>query len=135
MRYLVRARVKPGREADLLEAIEQEGQRRRPALVRAGCPTLEPLSCPRAACLNGVVPGLVVNAPAKLNLVLRVGEREPDGYHAILSLVTRVDVADTLMIAPALRTSAIAAAGCSACLATHARPPSPIHSGVKAAAA
>jgi 4-diphosphocytidyl-2-C-methyl-D-erythritol kinase len=43
-------------------------------------------------------------APAKINLVLRVGPRRADGYHEVVSLMARVDVADTLTVAPADRT-------------------------------
>ncbi len=43
-------------------------------------------------------------APAKINLVLRVGPRRTDGYHEVLSLMTRVDLADSLTLARAART-------------------------------
>ena len=48
--------------------------------------------------------GVLARAPAKINLLLRVGGRRPDGYHEVVSLLTRVDVADTLTLAPAART-------------------------------
>ncbi len=38
-----------------------------------------------------------VRAPAKLNLVLRVGARRPDGYHEIETLFERIDLADELV--------------------------------------
>ena len=43
-------------------------------------------------------------APAKINLVLRVGQRRTDGYHEVVSLMARVDIADTLTVARAERT-------------------------------
>jgi len=48
--------------------------------------------------------GVLARAPAKINLLLRVGGRRPDGYHEVASLMARVDVADTLTVAPAERT-------------------------------
>jgi len=39
-----------------------------------------------------------VQAQAKLNLFLRVGPRENDGYHQLLTLFHRIDLADDLMI-------------------------------------
>jgi 4-diphosphocytidyl-2-C-methyl-D-erythritol kinase len=53
-------------------------------------------------------PGDPVNvheAPAKVNLVLRVGRERPDGYHDVVSLMARIDLVDVLMVAPAARTS------------------------------
>jgi 4-diphosphocytidyl-2-C-methyl-D-erythritol kinase len=47
---------------------------------------------------------IVERAPAKINLVLRVGPRRADGYHEVFSLMTRVDVADSLTLARAART-------------------------------
>ena len=44
---------------------------------------------------------LKVCAPAKLNLFLHVGDKRPDGYHALQSLVAFADVGDVLEIAPA----------------------------------
>lgn len=43
-------------------------------------------------------------APAKINLVLRVGPRRTDGYHEIVSLMTRVGLADSLTLTRAART-------------------------------
>ena len=43
-------------------------------------------------------------APAKINLLLRVGPRRADGYHEVVSLMARVDLADTLTVARAART-------------------------------
>ena len=48
--------------------------------------------------------GVLARAPAKINLLLRVGGRRPDGYHEVASLMARVDIADTLTLAPAART-------------------------------
>ena len=39
---------------------------------------------------------LVTAAPAKLNLVLRVGPRRPDGYHDVESLMVPLDLADRI---------------------------------------
>ena len=41
-----------------------------------------------------------VFAPAKVNLFLHVGDKRPDGYHAIQSLMAFADIGDELMIAP-----------------------------------
>jgi 4-diphosphocytidyl-2-C-methyl-D-erythritol kinase len=41
-----------------------------------------------------------VLAPAKLNLFLHVGDRRPDGYHALQSLVAFAEASDVLEIAP-----------------------------------
>ena len=49
--------------------------------------------------------GVIRRAPAKINLVLRVGPRREDGYHDIVSLIARIDVTDTIIVAPATRTS------------------------------
>jgi 4-diphosphocytidyl-2-C-methyl-D-erythritol kinase len=49
----------------------------------------------------------IVRARAKLNLVLRVGPRRPDGYHEVLSLMTDVAVSDTLSVALAPRTRVV----------------------------
>ena len=38
------------------------------------------------------------SAPAKVNLVLRVGPREPDGLHSLASLFASIDLADELTI-------------------------------------
>jgi 4-diphosphocytidyl-2-C-methyl-D-erythritol kinase len=43
---------------------------------------------------------LVENAPAKVNLTLRVLDRRADGYHEISSLVVFADVADRLTLIP-----------------------------------
>ncbi len=45
----------------------------------------------------------IVRAPAKVNLILRVGPRRPDGYHEVLSLMTDVAVSDRLSVAVAPR--------------------------------
>ncbi|MBY0458423.1 MAG: hypothetical protein K2V38_13870, partial [Gemmataceae bacterium] len=44
--------------------------------------------------------GLVVAAPAKLNLFLEVVGKRPDGYHDLESLMVAVDLFDTLELAP-----------------------------------
>jgi len=49
--------------------------------------------------------GLVARAPAKINLVLRVGGVREDGYHEVVSLMARVDLGDTIIVAEAPRTS------------------------------
>jgi 4-diphosphocytidyl-2-C-methyl-D-erythritol kinase len=41
---------------------------------------------------------LVTLAPAKVNLVLRVGARRPDGYHDVLSLLVPLDLSDTVEV-------------------------------------
>jgi 4-diphosphocytidyl-2-C-methyl-D-erythritol kinase len=43
---------------------------------------------------------LTLKAPAKINLLLHVLGRRPDGYHQILSLAQQVDLADTLRFSP-----------------------------------
>jgi 4-diphosphocytidyl-2-C-methyl-D-erythritol kinase len=45
-------------------------------------------------------PRLVVWAPAKVNLFLRVKGRRPDGYHELESLVVAVNLFDTLVFRP-----------------------------------
>jgi 4-diphosphocytidyl-2-C-methyl-D-erythritol kinase len=51
------------------------------------------------------VHGVIQSAPAKLNIVLRVGRSRDDGYHDMVSLIARLDLCDTLMVAPAARTT------------------------------
>jgi 4-diphosphocytidyl-2-C-methyl-D-erythritol kinase len=41
----------------------------------------------------------VTLAPAKVNLVLRVGPRRPDGYHDLVSLMVPLDLADEVRVA------------------------------------
>lgn len=43
------------------------------------------------------------SAPAKVNLVLRVGEPRPDGLHSLCSLFARLDLADAVTVEPAER--------------------------------
>jgi 4-diphosphocytidyl-2-C-methyl-D-erythritol kinase len=43
---------------------------------------------------------LVVRAPAKINLTLRVGAARPDGYHDVHTLLQSLALADTLTITP-----------------------------------
>ncbi len=52
----------------------------------------------------------IVRAPAKLNLVLRVGARRPDGYHEVTSLMAALSLADILSVARARRTLVTCAA-------------------------
>jgi len=63
-----------------------------------------PYASTPAAYHAGVSAGVVVRAPAKVNLVLRVGGRRADGYHDVVSLMARVDVGDTLALAPSTTT-------------------------------
>lgn len=51
---------------------------------------------------------LVTLAPAKVNLVLRVGPPRPDGYHDILSLLVPLDLADTVEVTVHARRGAVA---------------------------
>lgn len=46
---------------------------------------------------------MIVSAPAKVNLVLRVGGRRADGYHELDSLVSPITLADELEIEPSDR--------------------------------
>lgn len=43
---------------------------------------------------------LALDAPAKLNLSLRVAARRPDGYHELDSIIVLVDLADRLLLMP-----------------------------------
>lgn len=43
---------------------------------------------------------LVVLAPAKVNLYLAVGRRQPDGYHPLVTVFERLDLADTVQLTP-----------------------------------
>lgn len=45
----------------------------------------------------------IVRACAKINLVLRVGPKRPDGYHEVVTLIARVSLADVLLIETADR--------------------------------
>lgn len=45
---------------------------------------------------------ILVRAPAKINLVLRVGPLRPDGFHALASLFQAVSLFDTVSITPAV---------------------------------
>lgn len=49
--------------------------------------------------------GVVVAAPAKLNLFLEILRKRPDGYHALESLMVVIDLFDTLVVHPSLRAS------------------------------
>jgi 4-diphosphocytidyl-2-C-methyl-D-erythritol kinase len=44
-------------------------------------------------------------APAKVNLLLRVGPRRTDGYHELASLIVALDVGDCIELEPAVSTS------------------------------
>ena len=61
-------------------------------------------SAPRTGATHAVSPagpsGLVVAAPAKLNLFLEITGKRPDGYHDLESLMVGVDLYDTLEIQP-----------------------------------
>ncbi len=46
--------------------------------------------------------GLRLRVPAKVNLVLDVGPRRPDGYHAVRTVLQAVTLFDDLWLAPAL---------------------------------
>jgi 4-diphosphocytidyl-2-C-methyl-D-erythritol kinase len=54
---------------------------------------------------------VVVRAPAKINLFLRVLGRRPDGYHDLQTAVLRLDLADVLEISPATRGFSVEVAG------------------------
>lgn len=43
---------------------------------------------------------MVVPAPAKINLALNVGERRPDGYHQIETIMQQVSLGDSLVLEP-----------------------------------
>ena len=47
---------------------------------------------------------MIVQAPAKVNLVLRVGPRRADGYHRLATLFAALDLHDELTIEPAAET-------------------------------
>ena len=51
--------------------------------------------------MSGRSNSLRVSAPAKLNLFLHVGDKRPDGYHALQSLVAFAEASDVLEVAPA----------------------------------
>ena len=48
---------------------------------------------------------MIVRAFAKINLVLRVGAKRPDGYHELVTLIARVGLADVLLIDAAAHTT------------------------------
>jgi len=39
---------------------------------------------------------IVLQSPAKLNLYLKVQNKRPDGYHNIITMFERIDLADSL---------------------------------------
>ncbi len=45
--------------------------------------------------------GLLVRAPAKLNLTLLIAGKRPDGFHEIDTIMAKIDFYDELLIAPA----------------------------------
>lgn len=47
----------------------------------------------------------IVRACAKVNLVLRVGPRRPDGYHELATLIARISLADVLLVSHAPQTT------------------------------
>lgn len=47
------------------------------------------------------VPSAVLSCPAKLNLLLAVTGRRPDGFHELVSVVAPVEFGDTLTVEPA----------------------------------
>ncbi|HEX9051161.1 MAG TPA: 4-(cytidine 5'-diphospho)-2-C-methyl-D-erythritol kinase [Anaeromyxobacter sp.] len=51
---------------------------------------------------------LVTLAPAKVNLVLRVGRRRPDGYHELLTLLAPLDLADAVEVTVSARAGGVA---------------------------
>ncbi len=51
---------------------------------------------------------LVTLAPAKVNLVLRVGPPRPDGYHDLLSLMVPLDLADVVDVSVSSRPGGVA---------------------------
>jgi 4-diphosphocytidyl-2-C-methyl-D-erythritol kinase len=50
-------------------------------------------------------PALNATAPAKVNLVLRVGPTRPDGYHELASLIVALEVGDEIELEPAASTT------------------------------
>ena len=46
-----------------------------------------------------------VRAPAKLNLVLRVGPMRSDGYHQVSTLLQAIDLCDEIELEPAAETT------------------------------
>ena len=44
------------------------------------------------------IPAARLAAQAKVNLVLRVGPRDPDGYHQVATVLARVDLADDVVV-------------------------------------
>ena len=48
---------------------------------------------------------MIVRAPAKVNLVLRVGPLREDGYHRLATLFQAIDLFDELELEPAEETT------------------------------
>ncbi|MBM3865198.1 MAG: 4-(cytidine 5'-diphospho)-2-C-methyl-D-erythritol kinase [Verrucomicrobia bacterium] len=53
------------------------------------------------------MPSLVFAAPAKVNLLLAITGRRPDGFHDLVSVVATLDLADTLEAEPAAEFSLV----------------------------
>ena len=47
--------------------------------------------------------GLLVRAPAKINLSLLIAGRRPDGFHEIETVMAKIDLGDEILIEPGLR--------------------------------
>src|SRR3972149_5894421 len=54
---------------------------------------------------------VAVTAPAKVNLILRVGSRDADGYHQIFSITQQISLADRLRVTPGRWAIRLACAG------------------------
>ena len=52
---------------------------------------------PNVAQLEHTPNGLVVRAPAKINLCLLIGGKRPDGFHEIKTIMAKVDWFDELL--------------------------------------
>src|SRR3954471_21242528 len=65
-----------------------------------------------------------VLAPAKINLHLRVGPRQPDGFHPLLTWMTTIGLFDTLTLVRRRSSSDIAASERSAGSHSHTSPAS-----------
>ncbi|MDD5458489.1 MAG: 4-(cytidine 5'-diphospho)-2-C-methyl-D-erythritol kinase [Phycisphaerae bacterium] len=51
--------------------------------------------------------GLVVRAPAKINLVLLIGQKRPDNFHQVWSIMAKINWYDEIFIEPAPKTSLV----------------------------
>ncbi|MGI9117063.1 MAG: 4-(cytidine 5'-diphospho)-2-C-methyl-D-erythritol kinase, partial [Gaiellales bacterium] len=43
----------------------------------------------------------IVRACAKINLLLRVGPKRPDGYHELVTVIARIGLADVFLVSDA----------------------------------